>query len=65
MASILIVHLVGWDYTNILAIEALRSRQLPAFYAYRDPDWRSYNASLVAEYKTASFSGPLRRATVH
>jgi hypothetical protein len=46
----LLAHLGGWDVTNRQAIEAVRAGQLPAFYHYRDTDWRRYNALLVERY---------------
>jgi hypothetical protein len=52
----LLAHLVGWDYTNIEATSELLSGKLPSFYKYRDPDWRTYNARLVAQYKCDDFS---------
>jgi hypothetical protein len=47
----IVAHLVGWDYANLEAIDAVRSGQLPAFYEYYDRDWRTYNAGLVARHK--------------
>src|SRR5512135_721033 len=50
-AKDLVAHLVGWDYTNLDAARCVLAGRLPSFYAYRDPDWQTYNAMLVAEYK--------------
>jgi hypothetical protein len=47
----IVAHLVGWDYANQEAIEAIRAGRLPAFYAHYDRDWRTFNARLVAEHK--------------
>lgn len=46
----LLAHLVGWDYTNIQAIEDIRQRRSPAVFARWGPDWASYNEELVAKY---------------
>jgi hypothetical protein len=51
----LLAHLAGWDHTNIEAVKAVLAGRLPAFYAHRDPDWRTYNSILVAKYKRDSF----------
>jgi hypothetical protein len=47
----IVAHLVGWDYANREAIEAIRAGRLPAFYEHYDRDWRTFNAGLVAEHK--------------
>ncbi len=47
----MLAHLIGWDETNLRAISELRQARLPEFYAHIDPDWRSYNAALVAQYR--------------
>ncbi len=47
----IVAHLVGWDYANQEAIEAIRAGQLPAFYEHYDRDWRTFNAGLVAEHR--------------
>ena len=44
----LLAHLTGWDAANLEALQAVRAGRLPAFYAFRGPDWREYNALLVA-----------------
>jgi hypothetical protein len=46
----LLAHLSGWDETNLAAVSSLQAGQLPEFYVYRDRDWQSYNARLVAQY---------------
>ncbi|MBI3944278.1 MAG: DinB family protein [Chloroflexi bacterium] len=51
----LLAHLIGWDFTNIAAIQAVRSGKLPDFYAYRDKDWSSYNAMLVSQYRQEDY----------
>lgn len=52
----LLAHLIGWDVTNREAVSAVLASQLPAFYAYHDKDWRSYNAQLVPRYKQEDFA---------
>ena len=47
----LLAHLVGWDFTNLAAVQEILAGQLPSFYAHHDRDWRTYNAGLVAKYK--------------
>jgi hypothetical protein len=46
----LLAHLVGWDYTNVNAIEELKAGTIPAFYAQYDPGWAAYNQQLVDRY---------------
>ena len=43
----LLAHLIGWDYTNVNAIEELKTGSIPAFYAQYDPGWASYNQQLI------------------
>lgn len=47
----LLAHLIGWDYANLEASQAVLEGELPGFYAYKDRDWTSYNARLVAEHR--------------
>lgn len=47
----LLAHLVGWDYTNREAVQAILRGKLPAFYSRYDHDWQSYNTHLVARYR--------------
>ena len=58
----IVAHLVGWDYANLEAIETIRAGRLPAFYAAYDPDWRTYNAGLVALHKGAILAETLAAA---
>ena len=51
----LLAHLVGWDYANIEAVDAIRAGRLPGFYSYHDRDWQAFNARLIAEYKEGDF----------
>jgi hypothetical protein len=47
----IVAHLVGWDYANLEAVEAIRAARLPAFYDHYDHDWRTFNAELVMKHK--------------
>ena len=58
----IVAHLIGWDCANLEAIEAIRVGSLPAFYAAYDPDWRTYNAGLVAQHKQAALAETLAAA---
>ena len=52
----LIAHLIGWDYTNLEAVQEILAGRRPTFFQYYDKDWRSYNAQLVSRYKREPFS---------
>lgn len=52
----LLAHLVGWDFANIEAAQALLAGRTPAFYSHYDRDWKTFNARLVAEYKKDNFA---------
>ncbi len=43
-------------------IEAIRAGRLPAFYAAYDPDWRTFNAGLVARHKRPTLEQTLSDA---
>ena len=47
----LLAHLVGWDYANLEAAQAILAGRRPAFWAYQDRDWQAFNARLVTEYR--------------
>jgi len=51
----LLAHLVGWDFANIEAAEAILAGRLPGFYAHHDRDWKTFNASVIATYKRDDF----------
>jgi hypothetical protein len=51
----LLAHLVGWDYTNISAVDDLRAGRLPAFYTRFDVGWARENDLLVSRYGTADW----------
>lgn len=46
----LLAHLAGWDYANLEAAQAILRGLMPAFYAFIDKDWRSFNDLLVQQY---------------
>lgn len=46
----LVAHLVGWDYTNLDAVQAILAGERPKFRDQYDRDWTTYNAQLVARY---------------
>jgi hypothetical protein len=58
----LLAHLVGWDYTNLRAIDEVLDGQLPSFYEAHDRDWRTYNAILVKRYKDPDYRNLIRHA---
>jgi hypothetical protein len=51
----LLAHLAGWDEANLLAAHEVMEGRMPSFYAHVDPDWRTFNAILVAEHRRDSF----------
>jgi uncharacterized damage-inducible protein DinB len=55
----LLAHLVGWDATNLKAVQEILSGQYPAFFQFYDKDWHSYNARLVERYKIEPFAALL------
>ena len=57
----LLAHLIGWDDTNLEAIQDVLEGKLPAFYEYRDPNWQTYNAMLVKMYKVDTSKDLLSR----
>jgi hypothetical protein len=50
----LIAHLVGWDFTNLQAVQEILAGKRPSFLQHYDRDWQTYNASLVAQYRRES-----------
>ena len=52
----LLAHLVGWDCTNIKAVQEILAGKRPSFWEHYDRDWQSYNAQLVAQYKRDDFA---------
>lgn len=59
----LLAHLIGWDYTNLQAIQEVLDGKRPTFFQYYDKDWQSYNARLVQQYKVEPFERLLNEAT--
>jgi hypothetical protein len=55
----LIAHLIGWDHTNLRAIQEILAGQYPTFFESYDKDWQSYNARLVEKYTLEPFSALL------
>jgi hypothetical protein len=47
----MLAHLSGWDEANREAVAAVQAGRLPEFYAHKDADWRSFNASHVSKYR--------------
>lgn len=58
----LFAHLVGWDFTNLQAVQEIISGQRPSFFKFYDPDWHSYNARLVETYRKEPFDDLLAEA---
>jgi len=58
----LLAHLVGWDFANLEAAQAILIGKVPAFYSHHDRDWQTFNARLVAEYKKDKFADLLASA---
>ncbi len=58
----IVAHLIGWDHANLEAVDAIRAGRLPACYAAYDPDWRTFNAGLVARHKRATLAETLAAA---
>ena len=50
-----LAHLVGWDYTNLRAIEEFRQGQTPEFYRHYDSGWASYNQQLIDHYGSSDW----------
>lgn len=55
----LLAHLVGWDFTNLQAVEEILAGKRPGFFRHYDKDWQSYNARLVEKYKIEPFAALL------
>jgi len=51
----LLAHLIGWDYTNLVAAKDILAGKLPEFYSEYDHDWKSYNERLIGKYKRDNF----------
>jgi uncharacterized damage-inducible protein DinB len=50
-ANDLMAHMAGWDEANLAAVQEVMEGRVPSFYEHHGPDWRDYNALLVAKYK--------------
>jgi len=55
----LLAHLIGWDFANMEAAQAILDGKMPAFYSHYDRDWQTFNARLVAQYKKDDFANLL------
>jgi hypothetical protein len=55
----LLAHISGWDDANREAIIAVQAGRLPEFYANKDPDWRTYNARHVRNYRRPTLAAQL------
>jgi len=58
----LVAHLIGWDFTNLQAVQEILCGQAPAFFLRYDKDWQSYNAELVQKYRIEPFEALLAEA---
>ncbi len=58
----LLAHLIGWDITNLQAVQEILSGQAPGFFLYYDKDWQSYNAGLVQKFRIEPFEALLAKA---
>lgn len=56
----LLAHLIGWDITNLCAIQEMLEGNYPSFFQYYDTDWKSYNARLVQMHRVEPFSALLQ-----
>jgi hypothetical protein len=52
----IIAHLIGWDFTNIEAIEDIRQGRVPSVFEKWNPDWAKYNSELVQKYIRDDFT---------
>lgn len=50
----LLAHLIGWDETNLQAVQQILAGERPQFFQYYDRDWQSYNAALVSRHRRDS-----------
>ena len=60
--SDLVAHLVGWDYTNLQAVQEILAGQAPGFFQFYDKDWQTYNRKLAETYKRQPFTALLADA---
>ncbi len=58
----LAAHLVGWDETNLEAIQEILGGKVPSFFQYYDRDWQCYNQALVSRHRVEPFSRLLAAA---
>ena len=55
----LLAHLVGWDYTNLNAVEEFKAGRVPDFYRHYDPGWAAYNQQLIDRYGASDWQALL------
>jgi hypothetical protein len=61
----LLAHLIGWDYTNLNAVEEFKAGRVPDFYSQYDPGWASFNQQLIDRYGAGDWEallGALQRS---
>jgi len=58
----LLAHLIGWDHTNLEAVQQILTGDRPRFFQYFDKDWQTYNARLVSLYRKDSIEALLADA---
>ena len=58
----LLAHFSGWDDANREAVTAVQAGRLPEFYAHKDADWRSFNASHVRKYRRPNLAEQIELA---
>jgi hypothetical protein len=52
----LLAHLIGWDHTNLEAVQQILAGERPRFFLSFDTDWHTYNDLLVSLYRKDSLS---------
>lgn len=58
----LLAHLIGWDHTNLQAVQEILAGMRPGFFQFYDKDWQRYNGSLVAAHRREPFDALLADA---
>ncbi|MGE5250515.1 MAG: ClbS/DfsB family four-helix bundle protein [Bacteroidota bacterium] len=61
-ANDVVAHLAGWDEANLAAVQEILDGRVPSFYEHSGPDWREFNALLVARYKQTSLAKTMAAA---
>jgi hypothetical protein len=55
-AKDLVAHLIGWDKTNLSAVQEILNGERPSFFQFYDKDWQSFNTNLVNQHRREPFS---------